>query len=70
MSLSTWNSHSPCERCFFNLPQGMWGIQMELPAVNFYSQLLCIRLKEKINAALSDSSHLAIYEYVFSLEEK
>ena len=25
MSLSTWNSHSPCRRCFLNLPQGVWN---------------------------------------------
>ena len=31
MSLFTWNSHSPWKRCFLNLPQGVCGIQMELP---------------------------------------
>ena len=31
MSLSIWNSHSPCARCFLNLPQGVYGIQMEFP---------------------------------------
>ena len=31
MSISTWDSHSPCFRCFLNLPQGVCGIQMELP---------------------------------------
>ena len=34
MSLSTWNSHSPCGRYFLNLPQGGCAIQVELP--NFY----------------------------------
>ena len=33
--LSTWNSHSPCERCFLNLPQGVCGIQMELPRASW-----------------------------------
>ena len=38
MSLSTWNSLSPCVRCFLNLPQGVCGIQMELPvAVHSFS---------------------------------
>ena len=31
MSLSTWNLHSPCSRCFFNLLQGVCKIQMDLP---------------------------------------
>ena len=31
MTLSTVNSHSPWRRCFLNLPQGVCGIQMELP---------------------------------------
>ena len=31
MSLSTWNSHSPCVWSFLNRPQGVCGIQMELP---------------------------------------
>ena len=30
-SLSTSNLHSPCIRCFLNLPQGVCGRQMELP---------------------------------------
>ena len=33
MSLSVWHSHSPCGRCFWNLPQGVCGIQMELANV-------------------------------------
>ena len=31
ISLPNWNSHSPCVRCFLNLPQGVCGIQMQLP---------------------------------------
>ena len=31
MSFFTWNSHSPCIRCFLNLPQGVCGLLMELP---------------------------------------
>ena len=26
-----WNSHSLCVTCFLNVPQGVCGIQMELP---------------------------------------
>ena len=33
MSLSTSNSPPPHVQCFFNLPQGVCGIQMELPDI-------------------------------------
>ena len=31
MSLSTRYSYSQCGRCFWNLPQGVYGIQIKLP---------------------------------------
>ena len=31
MKLFIKNSYSPHVRCFLNLPQGVYGIQMELP---------------------------------------
>ena len=43
MILSTWNLHSPCNRCFFNLPQGVCGIQIKLPNVDIDFMVNLIR---------------------------
>ena len=48
MSLSTWNSHSPCVRYFLNLPQGVCAIQMELPPILQVDLLSpCVNLNPK-----------------------
>ena len=41
MSMSTWNLHSPCIKCFSNLPQRVCEIQTELPNTSIFVSETC-----------------------------